>query len=321
MKKLCVIRDRTVWFLLSPEIKSIKMNESDKAAKLSKLKRYSTKQLKRLLEQANLQIPNERQEMLIALLEHNNDDLDNLDDEASDSDASSSTRTRIKNNFSFTDVESSIRKFSGDDYVQVIKWIDNFEEVSDLMEWSNLQKFVFAKRSLTGTALMVSQLGTSQNYESLKKMLIDEFDQSKSSAEIHALLAKSTVKTGENLLSFVIRMQEIASQAAVEEESVIQYVINGIRDRPENKVLLYGAKSLKELKTKLKIYESFKKNANENVDKQQNQNHQPKAEKFKIKPKDLPKCDHCGKYGHSIGECRQKSYVCYICKEVGHKAP
>lgn len=30
--------------------------------------------------------------------------------------------------------------------------------------------------------------------------------------------------------------------------------------------------------------------------------------------------DHCGKYGHSIGECRQKSYVCYICKEVGHKA-
>lgn len=48
-------------------------------------------------------------------------------------------------------------------------------------------------------------------------------------------------------------MLEISSQAKVEMNAVIQYIINGISDDEVNKVILYGAKSISELKRKLYI--------------------------------------------------------------------
>lgn len=41
----------------------------------------------------------------------------------------------------------------------------------------------------------------------------------------------------------------------------IQYIINGIQDRTENKIVLYGARTIQELKEKINIYENIKKNS------------------------------------------------------------
>ena len=51
------------------------------------------------------------------------------------------------------------------------------------------------------------------------------------------------------------RMLGIASQMNMEEAAKIRYIINGIRDKEVNKTILYGAKSIKELKENLIIYE------------------------------------------------------------------
>lgn len=52
--------------------------------------------------------------------------------------------------FSFNDVLASIRKFSGDDHVDIVKWIQQFEDTAVVMNWSDIQKLVFAKRFLSG---------------------------------------------------------------------------------------------------------------------------------------------------------------------------
>lgn len=53
-------------------------------------------------------------------------------------------------------------------------------------------------------------------------------------------------------------MVEIASRARLEISAVIQYVIDGIAGNKVNKVILYGAKSISELKRKFDVYEVMK---------------------------------------------------------------
>jgi len=51
----------------------------------------------------------------------------------------------------FRDVEDSTRPFSGDE-VAVEVWISDFENMVSIMYWDDLQKLIFAKRSLKGLA-------------------------------------------------------------------------------------------------------------------------------------------------------------------------
>ena len=58
----------------------------------------------------------------------------------------------MKFSLSFRDIEDTMRQFNGKDDYPVEKWIENFEETAQLYEWTELQRFVFAKRYLTGLA-------------------------------------------------------------------------------------------------------------------------------------------------------------------------
>lgn len=53
-------------------------------------------------------------------------------------------------------------------------------------------------------------------------------------------------------------MKEIAKQTKIEEDAICEYIINGIDDKEQNKVCLYDASSIEELKRKLEIYEKMK---------------------------------------------------------------
>lgn len=57
----------------------------------------------------------------------------------------------------FRDVEDSIRSFSGKEDYPINKWISDFEEIADITGWNNLQKLIFAKKSLTGLAKLFVQ--------------------------------------------------------------------------------------------------------------------------------------------------------------------
>lgn len=77
----------------------------------------------------------------------------------------------------FRDVEDSIRHFDGGDDYPVEKWIIDFEEIAEVTGWNELQKLIFAKKSLTGLAkLFVQSVKGIKTWSDLKEKLTSEFE-------------------------------------------------------------------------------------------------------------------------------------------------
>lgn len=52
----------------------------------------------------------------------------------------------------YRDVEDSVRSFNGTDSYSIERWINDFEEAATMFGWDDLQKIVFAKKSLKGVS-------------------------------------------------------------------------------------------------------------------------------------------------------------------------
>uniref|UniRef100_T1HJ31 CCHC-type domain-containing protein n=1 Tax=Rhodnius prolixus TaxID=13249 RepID=T1HJ31_RHOPR len=78
--------------------------------------------------------------------------------------------------FSSKDIEESLRPFTGEDNYTVNLWRTDFEELAQVMKWQELEKFVFAKKSLKGLAkLFVYGERGLTSYSALKEALVEEF--------------------------------------------------------------------------------------------------------------------------------------------------
>lgn len=109
-------------------------------------------------------------------------------------------------------------------------------------------------------------------------------------------------------------MQEIASAADIDDSDVIQYVIDGINDSVNNKIILYNAKTITDLKEALQKYDRIKMSQN-NVERRK-----PNPNDAKKKPQ--YKCYNCNSAGHHISKCprpRREKGSCFRCGKMGHK--
>ncbi|CAA9994248.1 unnamed protein product, partial [Nesidiocoris tenuis] len=227
---------------------------------------------------------------------------------------------------SFKDVEGMVRKFSGQDNFLVKKWIDEYEGVALLLELNDLQKFVFAKRLLTGLAQVFSLTENFTTWETLRAGLLDEFGTVATSRELHLELSKRFKKRDESTQEYLIKMREIASKGSVEDESLIQYVIDGIPDSTANKTILYGAVSLTEFKTKLKLYEKMKKSTGSYATPSTRDPGVSAEKKTTTKPAaklagEKTRCFNCGE-NHLSSACPSKDLgpKCFRCNLFGHKS-
>lgn len=57
---------------------------------------------------------------------------------------------------------------------------------------------------------------------------------------------------------YVLKMRELTRNNNIDEKSLVECIVEGIHDYHSNKVILYGASSIEELKVKLLAYEKFK---------------------------------------------------------------
>ncbi|GBN16861.1 Retrovirus-related Pol polyprotein from transposon 297 [Araneus ventricosus] len=159
----------------------------------------------------------------------------------------------------YSDIESAISKFNAESHENIANWLDHFENISQLFSLSDLQKFIFAKRSLGGTAaLFVRTEPQINSWQKLKQALIDEFFFEINSAHLHELLSKRKMRDSESAPEYFLKMKELCSSGKIEDAALMYYVIKGINDRQENKTILYGCKNLFEFKEKLKVYEVIK---------------------------------------------------------------
>ncbi|KAK9730894.1 Retrotransposon gag protein [Popillia japonica] len=107
------------------------------------------------------------------------------------------------------------------------------------MEWNDLHKYIFAKKSLRGLAKLYIQGEAGLNsWRSLKRALLKEFSTKINSVKLHETLRTRQIKKGESAQEYLLVMKEIASRGSIDDESLIQYVINGIADDDPNKIVL-----------------------------------------------------------------------------------
>jgi len=159
----------------------------------------------------------------------------------------------------FRDVEESLETFSGDDRVNVKRWIKDFEEMAVLCEWSDIQKVAYAKRLLRGSAkLFVNYEKCTKTWKKLRRALTEEFANIIDGHAVHQELSRRKKTSDESYQAYMYKMLEIAAQADVDTRSVIQYIIEGIQDDAVNKTILHGAKTIRELKERFTQYEAIR---------------------------------------------------------------
>lgn len=89
----------------------------------------------------------------------------------------------------------------------------DFEEAAILFGWSELEKVIYAKKSLTGLAkLFVQSEGVIKSWKLLKTILHEEFSKEVSSAELHEMLAKRKMKKDEKVQEYFLVMKELVER-------------------------------------------------------------------------------------------------------------
>ncbi|GBM01523.1 hypothetical protein AVEN_85733-1, partial [Araneus ventricosus] len=126
----------------------------------------------------------------------------------------------------YSDIESAISKFNAESHENIANWLDHFENISQFFSLSDLQKFIFAKRSLGGTAaLFVRTEPQINSWQKLKQALIDEFSFEINSAHLHELLSKRKMRDSESALEYFFKMKELCSSGKIEDAALMHYVI------------------------------------------------------------------------------------------------
>lgn len=100
---------------------------------------------------------------------------------------------------SFKDVENALETFSGDGSKNFQRWLTNFEETAVLCGWTDVQRVIYAKRLLRGSAKLFANFECeAKSWSKLRKSLLEEFSTTLNSKEVHRQL--NSVKKKQNEL-------------------------------------------------------------------------------------------------------------------------
>ncbi|GFX05824.1 CCHC-type domain-containing protein [Trichonephila clavipes] len=90
----------------------------------------------------------------------------------------------------------------------------------------------------------------------MKEHLLNEFSNRVNSAQLYNMMQARRLKLTETLQEYFLTMRNLAHKGAVGDSSLMDYIVGGIPDSSNHKIILYGSKTLSEFKDKLKIYET-----------------------------------------------------------------
>ncbi|XP_041787431.1 uncharacterized protein LOC121602736 [Anopheles merus] len=257
-------------------------------------------------------------------------DADEKSEAAASSAAAKVEPSIVQQPYSFRDVEEGIEAFCADGSVDFAAWLTDFEEVATMAGWSDEQKYVMCRKKLVGTArsFLLTMRGVS-SFRALRKALVAEFGEKVRPMDIHRQLASRRRKKVESALDFIYSMQRIAKQIDLDEESVCEYIVDGIAESEAQRSALYEARTVRELKEKIAWQEraaqkqtrAVRSAWHERAGQKENKS-LPVQDTIPVKNATKARCLNCGVMGHMVRNCpeQRSGPRCFQCNEFGHRA-
>ncbi|XP_049316676.1 uncharacterized protein LOC125779382 [Bactrocera dorsalis] len=168
---------------------------------------------------------------------------------------------------------------------------------------------------------MRSQRGIT-SFDMLAQALKSEFGITVSSIEVHRMLRNRRKRNNEDYKEYLYSLMELGKAIKLDDMSLIECFVEGIPDSRQNKINLYQAKTIPELKEQIRVYEKVRCGRQQVTSSSLNQT-TPKlvttanqdSEKGKVK-----RCFKCGNVSHIANDCNQAQPKCLKGGQPGHRA-
>ncbi|XP_073835252.1 uncharacterized protein [Musca autumnalis] len=223
------------------------------------------------------------------------------------------TETKYKSPASFADIENSLSKFTGDDNYSIMKWTKEFERITNAVACSDAEKFLFARRMMAGSANLFMRTSEAQSWEAFKHDLCEEFKRTVGAKEILKRLESRLWKKGEESLHrYVLIMQQIGEDAPIEEHELVEYIVEGLRDKSPAVSIFYNISTVAEFKHRIPKYEKIIEEAKS----------VQMAKGDRIGPaRQAVRCYNCSDFGHYATSCtkeKRQHGTCFKCGKADH---
>ncbi|XP_037931255.1 uncharacterized protein LOC119666053 [Teleopsis dalmanni] len=238
--------------------------------------------------------------------------------DAADGETLNMSSEQVQNNINFKEVEESLELFDGESNKKIEDWLLDFESISVVCKWNQVQRFLYCKRLLRGAAKLAVEAETGVNsWEILKRTLRTEF-RCQELENLHKKLENMKKRSNESFLEYFYKMKKVASRGTVEETHLIEYIIARIPDSSLNKATLYQSCTLEQLKINLKAYEKFKADQEKKKRCQGRNNYDNYYSGNQVNKR----CNNCGAVSHTTQHCpnRGRGRRYFKCNEFGHIA-
>lgn len=151
----------------------------------------------------------------------------------------------------FSDIEHSVSLFNGSDTYDANKWLDDFERVCDSVNGDDIFRLKCIRRLMKpdSDAEWFLRTDSSNNYQQFRDNFLTNFGHIYSVAEVIEKMRTTIYNpTKTSVMGYVLRMQELASRATIDEAHTIRFIVDGLRDRTASIAVLYSATTLMQLK-------------------------------------------------------------------------
>ncbi|XP_055590817.1 uncharacterized protein LOC129742899 [Uranotaenia lowii] len=221
----------------------------------------------------------------------------------------------------FRDIKYSVPIFSGGAAYDAEKWIHDFEQACESIHGDGDFRFMAVRRMMEpgSEAELFLRVDRSRNYQEFRTSFLENFSHVHSVSEIIDMMKKTTFSAAKtSVMGYILKMQEIASRANIDEKQTVELIVDGFRDRSANIAVLYPATTIAQLKQLAHRYSQLREMHTASF--ATSRGGKPPARPA-TKPSDV-RCFNCSGMGHVSANCpepKREIGSCFRCGSDQHK--